>query len=102
LLNKTHFSYVQTPLSRKLLKVDDTSVSDLTTEVTALIKNLSESPPVKLTRVLIDTRCSKASIKKQHVPDGLSNAKKAMTIAWSTNGGKFNTHYEVPLTIVLP
>jgi hypothetical protein len=65
LLNKHHFCYVQTPQSRKLRKVDDTSVSDLTTEVTALIK-------------------------------------KAMPITWSTNGGKFNTRYEVPLTIVLP
>jgi hypothetical protein len=67
-----------------------------------LIKNLSGSPPVKLTRVLIDTGCSKTLIKKQHVPDGLSIAKKAMPITWSTNGGKFNTRYEVPLTIVLP
>jgi hypothetical protein len=40
--------------------------------------------------------------QKQHVPDGLSNAKMAMPITWSTNGGKFNTRYEVPLTIVLP
>jgi hypothetical protein len=51
---------------------------------------------------LIPTGCSKTLIKKQHVPDGLSNAKKAMRITWSTNGGKFNTCYEVPLTIVLP
>jgi hypothetical protein len=86
LLNKHHSCYVQTPLSRKLLKVDDTSVSDLMTEVAALIKNLTGSPPVKLTRVLIDTGCSKTLIKKQHVPDGLSNAKKAMPITWSTNG----------------
>jgi hypothetical protein len=41
-------------------------------------------------------------IKKQYVPNGLRNAKKAMPITWSTNGGKFNTRYEVPLTIVLP
>jgi hypothetical protein len=42
-------------------------------------------------------------IKKQYVPNGLSSAKKkAMPITWSTNGGKFNTHYEVPLTIVPP
>jgi hypothetical protein len=75
---------------------------DLTTEVTAMIKNLTGSSPVKLTRILIDTGCSKTLIKKQHVPDGLSNAKKAMPITWSTNGGKFNTRYEVPLTIVLP
>jgi hypothetical protein len=103
LLNKHHFCYVQTPLSRKLHEVDDTSVSDLTTEVTALIKNLTGSPPDKLTQVLIDTGgCCKTLIKKQHVPDGLSNAKKAMPIIWSTNGGKFNTRYEVPLTIVLP
>jgi hypothetical protein len=45
LLNKHHFCYVQTPLSRKLQKVDDSSVLDLTTEVTALIKNLTGSPP---------------------------------------------------------
>jgi Retroviral aspartyl protease len=102
LLNKHHFCYVQMPLSRKLRKVDDTSVSDLMTEVTVLIKNLTGSPQVKLTRVLIDTGCSKTLIKKQHVPDGLSKAKKAMLITWSTNGGKFNTRYEVPLTIVLP
>jgi hypothetical protein len=25
-----------------------------------------------------------------------------MPISWSTNGGKFNTRYEVPLTMVLP
>jgi hypothetical protein len=51
---------------------------------------------------LIDTGCSKTLIKKQYVPNGLSNAKKAMPITWSTKGRKFNTHYEVPLTIVLP
>jgi hypothetical protein len=77
-------------------------VSDLTTEVTALIKNLTGSPPIKLTQELIDTGCSNTLIKKQHVPDGLSNAKKAMPITWSTNGGKFNTCYEVPLTIIQP
>jgi hypothetical protein len=48
-LQKNEFFYVQTPLSRKLRKVDDTSVWDLTTEVTALIKNLTGSSPVKLT-----------------------------------------------------
>jgi hypothetical protein len=51
---------------------------------------------------LIDTGCSKTFIKKQYVPNGLSNAKKAMPITWSPNSGKFNTCYEVPLTIVLP
>jgi hypothetical protein len=93
---------MQTPISRKLNKVDDTSTSNLTTEVTALVKNLTGSLPVKLTQVLVDTGCSKTLIKKQYVPNGLSNAKKAMPITWSTNGGKFNTRYEVPLTIVLP
>jgi hypothetical protein len=44
---------MQTPISRKLHKVDDTSMLDLTTEVTALVKNLTGSLPVKLTRVLI-------------------------------------------------
>jgi hypothetical protein len=75
---------------------------DLTTEVTALVKNLTGSLPVKLTQVLIDTSCSKTLIKKQYVPNGLSNAKKAMPITWSTNSGKFNTCYEEPLTKVLP
>jgi hypothetical protein len=92
---------MQMPIRRKLHKVDYTSMSDLTTEVTALVKNLTGSPPVKLTRVLIDTGCSKTLIKKQYVPNGLRNAKKALPITWSTNGGKFNTRYEVPLTIVL-
>jgi hypothetical protein len=86
-------------LSVGVQKVDDTSVPDLMTEVTSLIKTLTGSPPVK---VLFDTGCSKTFVKTQHVPDGVSNAKKAMPITWSTNGGKFNTHYEVPLTIVLP
>jgi hypothetical protein len=93
---------MQTPISRKLHKVDNTSTSDLTTEVTALVKNLTGSPPVKLTHVLSDTGCSKTLIKKQYVPNGLSNAKKAMPITWSPNSGKFNARYEVPLTIVLP
>jgi hypothetical protein len=57
---------------------------------------------VKLAHVLIDTGCSKTLIKKQHVPNGLSNAKTAMPIAWSSNAGKFNTQYEVTLTIILP
>jgi hypothetical protein len=83
-------------------KVDDTSASDLRTEVTALTKNLTGSPPVKLAQVLVDTGCSKTLIKKLYVPNGLSNAKKAMPISWSTNGGKFNTHFEVPLTFILP
>jgi hypothetical protein len=111
LLNKNHFCkhcknnhscYMQTPISRKLHQVDNTSTMDLTTEVTALVKNLTGSPPVKLTRVLIDTGCSKTLIKMQYVPNSLSNAKKAMPITWSTNGGKVNTCYEVLLTIVLP
>jgi hypothetical protein len=64
LLNKQHFCkrcknhhscYMQTPICRKLHKVDDTSMSDTTTEATALVKNLTGSPPVKLTQVLIDT-----------------------------------------------
>jgi hypothetical protein len=49
-----------------------------------------------------NSTASRTLIKKQYVPNGLSNAKKAMPITWSTNGGKFNTRYEVPLTIVLP
>jgi hypothetical protein len=77
-------------------------MSDLTTKVTALVKNLTGSLPVKLAQVLIDTDCSKTLIKKQYVPNGLSKAKKAMPTTWSTNGGKFNTRYEVPLTVVLP
>jgi hypothetical protein len=64
---------MQTPISRKLRKVDNTSMSEFTTEVTALVKNLTGSPPVKLTRVLIDTGCSKTLIKKQYVPNGLSS-----------------------------
>jgi hypothetical protein len=46
-LNLCHFCSMQTPMSRKLQKVNDTSVSDLTTEVTALMENLTGS--VKLT-----------------------------------------------------
>jgi hypothetical protein len=64
LLNKQHFCkycknyhscFMQMPISRKLHKVDNTSMSDLATEVTALVKTLTGSPPVKLTQVLIDT-----------------------------------------------
>ena len=102
LLNKNHSCQVQSPISRKLRRVDETSVSDLTTEVTALIKNVTGSAPVKLTRVLIDTGCSKTLIKKKFVPEGLKQTRKIVPIIWSTNGGKFNTRYEVPLTIVLP
>jgi hypothetical protein len=90
-----HSCYMQTAINRKLHKVDNTSMPDLMTEVTALVKNLTGSLPVKLTRIIIDTGCSKTLIKKQYVPNGLSNAKKAMPNTWSTNGGKFNTHYAV-------
>jgi hypothetical protein len=78
LLNKHHFCHMQTPISWKLHKVDDTSVLDLMTEVTALVKNLTGSPPVKLlTQVLIDTVVVvRLGLKKQYVPNGLSNAKK--------------------------
>jgi hypothetical protein len=71
LLNKQHFCqhcknhqscFMQTPICRKLHKVDNTRMSGLTTEVTALVKNLTGSPPVKLTRVLIDTGCSETLI----------------------------------------
>jgi hypothetical protein len=48
-----HSCYMQTPISRKLHKVDNTSMLDLTTEVTALVKNLTGSLPVKLARVLL-------------------------------------------------
>jgi len=102
LLNKVHYCYMQTPLSRKLRKVDDTSQTDLTTEVTALVKNVTGTQPNKLTRVLIDTGCSKTLIKKQHIPNGLEGTKKSSPIMWNTNGGKFNTKYEIPLTIILP
>jgi hypothetical protein len=67
---------MQTSISRKLHKVDNTNMPDLKTEVTALTKNLTGSLPVKLTQVLIDTCCSKTLIKKQYVPNGLNNAKK--------------------------
>ena len=105
LLNKrfmSHSCHVQTPLSRKLQRVDETSQLDLTTEVTALVKNITGSQPNKLTRVLIDTGCSKTLIKKEHVPNGLESAKKAKPISWSTNGGTFVTRHEVQLTIILP
>jgi hypothetical protein len=49
LLNKHHFCYMQAHISRKLHKVDGTSMPDLTSEVTALVINLTGSPPVKLT-----------------------------------------------------
>ena len=93
---------MQTPLSRKLKKIDDTSPADLTMEVTALVKNVTGTQPNKLTRVLIDTGCSKTLIKKEFVPNGLEGAKKSVPINWSTNGGTFSTRYEVPLTIILP
>jgi hypothetical protein len=65
LLYKHHFCYMQIPISRKLHKVDNTSMLDLTTDVTALVKNLTGLLPIKLTQVLIDTSCSKTLIKKQ-------------------------------------
>ena len=80
---------MQTPLSRKLRKVDDTSTLDLTTEVTALVKNITGTNPTKLTRVLIDTGCSKTLTKKQFVPNGLKGTKKSSPIMWNTNEGKF-------------
>ena len=102
LLNKHYECHMQTPLSRKLRKVDDTSPGDLTTEITALVKNLTGSLPQKLTRVLIDTGCSKTLIKKEFVPKGLEGIKKSVPVNWSTNGGTFSTRYQVPLTIILP
>ena len=102
LLNKVHYCHMQTPLSRKLRKVDDTSQNDLTTEITALIKNVTGTVPNKLTRVLIDTGCSKTLIKKEHIPNGLEGTKKSSPIMWNTNGGKFSTKHEIPLTIILP
>jgi hypothetical protein len=66
LLNKQHFCkrciilvICKRQFVEKLHKVVNTSMSDLTTEVTALVKNLTGSLPVKLTQVLIDTGCSK-------------------------------------------
>jgi hypothetical protein len=61
-INKHHICHMQTPISTQ---VDDTSMSDLMAEVTALAENLTGTPPVKLTQVLIDTGCSKTLIKKQ-------------------------------------
>jgi hypothetical protein len=56
---------MNTPISRKLCRVDDTtSDEDLTTEISTLIKNTPGSLPRKLHRVLIDTGCSKTFIKK--------------------------------------
>jgi len=93
---------MQTPLSRKLRRVDDTSQFDLTTEVTALVKNVNGSTPSKLTRVLIDTGCSKTLIRKKNIPNELEGTKKSLPIMWNTNGGQFSTKYEIPLTLILP
>jgi len=93
---------MQTPLSRKLRTVDDTMSADLLTEVTALIKNVTGSLPVKLHRVLIDTGCSKTLVKSVHVPEALRNSKKTLPIQWNTNGGTFKTRHEVQLTLILP
>ena len=93
--------HVQTPLSRKLRQVDITSTNDLVTEISALIKNPTGLPS-KLHRVLIDTGCSKTLVKAQHVPVNLEVSKKTKKIEWKTNGGIFNTKYEVLLTLILP
>ena len=93
---------MQTPLSRKMRTVDDTTSADLLTEVTALIKNVAGSLPVKLHRVLIDTGCSKTLVKSVHVPEALRNSRKTLPIQWNTNGGTFNTKHEVQLTLILP
>jgi hypothetical protein len=97
-----HNCYMQTPLSRKLQKVEDSNHDELTTEVSALIKNVVGQMPTKLTRVLIDTGCSKTLIKRKYIPSELEGTKKSSPTLWNTNGGKFATKYEIPLTIILP
>ena len=96
------FCHMQTPLSRKLRVVDTTSPTDMTTEISVIVKNVAGSPPFKLHRVLIDTGCSKTLIKKEHVPPKLEPTRTTKQITWGTNGGKFVTHYEIPLTLILP
>jgi len=78
---------------------DEVSVV-LNTEVSALVKNVTGSPSMKLPSVLIDTGCSKTLVKREHVPSGLKLLKKP--VRWTTNGGTFSTQDEVELTIVLP
>ena len=106
LLNKsfvTHDCCMQLPLGWKLRRIekeDPTTITKLTTEISALVKSVNGAQPRKLPRVLIDTGCSKTLIKKGHVPSGLALMDRPLN--WSTNGGTFATRYEVPLTIVFP
>ena len=101
-VKQTHECSMQTPLSRKMRVLDNTTSADLITEVTALIKNVTGSLPVKLHRVLIDTGCSKTLVKSKHVPEALRSSKKTLPIKWNTNGGTFTTKHEVQLTLILP
>jgi hypothetical protein len=91
---------MQFPLGGKLRRIPKEDPTNLTTEVSALVKGVSGSPPAKLTRVLIDTGCSKTLIKKEHVPQGLTLIDAPVN--WSTNGGTFSTRHMAPLNIIFP
>ena len=68
----------------------------------ALVKGINGETPSKLTRVLIDTGCSRTLIKRGFIPTEVQNLKCRLPSSWSTNGGTFVTKYKVPLTLILP
>jgi len=52
---------------------------------------------------LIDTGCSKTLINKRVIPlETFNKTKINRPIRWSTNGGVFETQYELPVAFSLP
>jgi len=96
--------------------MDNTTISDLTTEITVLVRNHSSSEVNKtlesnfnirkltpLNRVLIDTGASRTIVSRHVILAELfENRKSAKETVWKTNGGPFVTKHELELRFVFP
>ena len=75
-----------------------TSNTDIVTEITAVLHKFvdSEGNFIKIINTLLDTGSSKPMMSSHCIPKQFFEKKhKLLARLWRTNGGTFNTHYEM-------
>ena len=115
-VSESEFLFPLTTNMTKTRIINITTVSDLTTEITVLVKNHSSNEVNKtlesnlnirkltpLNRVLIDTRASLTIVSWHAILAELfENRKAAKETVLKTNGGPFVTKHELELRFVFP